>query len=65
MSSISTIKVLLITIAVLLGVIVGIITGLLAHTRGAHHAAAIRDGGVGFAGTTTLTVLLLSSLNAL
>lgn len=65
MSVTSTIKILLLTIAVLLGVIIGILTGLLAHLRGAHLAAAIRDGGVGFAGTTTLTVLLLSSLDAL
>ncbi|WP_406266581.1 hypothetical protein OH799_20530 [Nocardia sp. NBC_00881] len=58
-------KILLITISVLLGIIIGIITALLAHARGAHPAAAIRDGGVGFAGTVGLTILLLSHLDAL
>ncbi|WP_067470334.1 hypothetical protein [Nocardia amamiensis] len=58
-------KALLLTIAVLFGIIIGIVTGLLAHARGAHLAAAIREGGVGFAGTVTLTVLLLAHLGTL
>ncbi|MEU7765031.1 hypothetical protein AB0B25_07905 [Nocardia sp. NPDC049190] len=58
-------KSLLITIAVLLGIISGILTALLAHSRGAHPAAAIRDGGVGFAGTVGLTILLLDHLGVL
>ncbi|WP_174184822.1 hypothetical protein [Nocardia barduliensis] len=61
----STTRALLLAIALLLGTIVGIATALLARTRGAHLAVAIREGAVGFAGTVTLTVLLLTHLGTL
>lgn len=57
-----TIKLLVIAIAVLLGVVVGIVAALLTKVQGAHIARAIRDGGVGFVGTVTLTMILLDHL---
>lgn len=59
------VKALLLTIAILLGIIVGMTTAWLVSARGAHITIAIRDGGVGFAGTVTLGVLLLSHLGVL
>ncbi len=60
-----SIKGLLLAVTILLGIIVGIIAAWLAIAREAHIAIAVRDGGVGFAGTVTLSVLLLSHLEAL
>ncbi|MGW4325968.1 hypothetical protein ACWEKR_08770 [Nocardia sp. NPDC004573] len=60
-----SIKILLIVIAVLLGVIIGMVTALLAKVQGAHAARAIRDAGVGFVGTVTLTALLMDHLDLL
>lgn len=63
--TITTAKVLLTVIAVLLGIIVGLVTGLLAYSRGVGVAAAIRDGGLSFAGTVGLVLLMLNHLGAL
>lgn len=59
------IKILPIIIAALLGVIIGMITALLAKVQGAHAVRAIRDAGVGFVGTVTVTVLLIDHLDLL
>ncbi|MFI9509027.1 hypothetical protein [Nocardia sp. NPDC052566] len=58
-------KILLIAIAVLLGIIIGMVTAFLAKAQGIHAARAIRDAGVGFAGTVTITVLLMDHLDVL
>ncbi|MDN2495949.1 hypothetical protein FHY52_04450 [Nocardia nova] len=60
-----TVKALLLVVAVLLAIIVGMTAAWLAIAREAHFAIAVRDGGVGFGGTLTLGVLLLSHLEAL
>jgi hypothetical protein len=61
----TAIKLLWLTVAILLGIIFGMITALLAAARGAHITLAIRDGGVGFASTVTVTVLLFAHLGVL
>ncbi|MBP2189950.1 hypothetical protein [Nocardia goodfellowii] len=57
-----TARALLITIAILSGIIVGIVAWLLAVARGEHQAAAIREGGIGFAGGTGFVLVLLNYL---
>ena len=58
-------KVLLTTIAALVGIIVAIIAGVLTRIRGGHITDAIRDGGVSFAAATTFLLVVMSYLDAL
>ncbi|MGW7533309.1 hypothetical protein [Amycolatopsis sp. NPDC054798] len=58
-------RVLLVIIAVLLGVIVALVAGILASASGATITAAITSGGIAFAGTVTLTLLIMNALRAL
>ncbi|MFD6106719.1 hypothetical protein ACFWFQ_29120 [Nocardia salmonicida] len=58
-------KSLLVTIALLLGIIIGIVNALLTHLGSGDIPTAIRDGGIGFTGTTAFVLVVLVSLGAL
>ncbi|MBF6297521.1 hypothetical protein IU459_08185 [Nocardia amamiensis] len=58
-------KTLLIAIALLLGIISGIVNALLTHFGGGHITDAIRDGGIGFTGTTAFGLVVMAYLGAL
>ncbi|MER6825028.1 hypothetical protein ABT352_03475 [Streptosporangium sp. NPDC000563] len=55
-------KALLVVMALLIGIIGGLIEGFLVRTSGDAPHAAIRKGSVAFAGTVTLTLLIMASL---
>jgi len=57
-----SIRILLVVIAVLLGVITAMVAVLLAKGQGAHPARALRDAGMGFVSTVTVTVFLMKWL---
>ncbi|MER5482351.1 hypothetical protein ACWGVR_02165 [Streptomyces xanthophaeus] len=59
------VRVLLMGLAVMLGVIVGMTAGLLAWLGGSSTPVAIRHGGVGFGGTVTLAILIMTALGLL
>ncbi len=56
------IKVLLVVIAILIGIIVGLVSGVLSRLGGASLSTAVTRGGVGFAGTVTLVLLIEHAL---
>lgn len=58
-------RVLLVVIAVLLGIIVALVAGILASLSGGSAVAAITSGGIAFAGTVTLTLLIMNALRLL
>ncbi|APE33813.1 hypothetical protein BOX37_07330 [Nocardia mangyaensis] len=58
-------KALMIAIALLLGIIVGIVNGLLTHFGGGPITETIRDGGIGFAGTSAFVLVVMACLGAL
>ncbi|WP_330256920.1 hypothetical protein OG874_21575 [Nocardia sp. NBC_00565] len=62
---VNVISALLITVVVLVGIIVAGVTAMLSKISGAPVARAVRDGGVAFAGTVTLALLLMTSLHDL
>jgi len=59
------VRTLLVLIALLVGVIVGEAGGILAAVGGATLTTAFTTGGVAFAGTTTLALVILKSLGVL
>jgi len=59
------IRTLLLAVAVLMGVIVGLAASILARVGGKSLPVAIRDGGVAFGGTVTLTVVIMTALKLL
>jgi hypothetical protein len=61
----STVRFLLVVVAMLLGVIVGLVAWILARTGGAPHNVAVTRGGVAFGGTVSLALLIESSLGVL
>jgi hypothetical protein len=48
-------------VAVLLGIIVALVTGMLSRATGAATAAAVMRGGVAFAGTVSLFVMVMTA----
>ncbi|MFE3195960.1 hypothetical protein ACFXHA_43660 [Nocardia sp. NPDC059240] len=56
----TTIKILLIVIAVLFGIIVGLVTGMLSKSGGTPAGLAVRHGGIAFGGSVTLSIGLLT-----
>ena len=61
----TNIRILLILLAILIGVVVGLVTGMLSKASGAKLPSAIRDAGIAFGGTVTLTILILKALGLL
>ncbi len=61
----TSVRALLVLIAVLIGIIAGLVWGILAVAGGAHIAAAFGGGGAAFAGAVTLVLLIESSLGLL
>jgi hypothetical protein len=61
----SLVRVLLVLITILLGIIIGQVGGILAAVNGSNVAAAFVTGGVTFAGTTTLVLVIFKSLGML
>jgi hypothetical protein len=61
----ATIKILLAVLAMLIGVIVGLVAGILARASGSSLPASIRDGGIAFGGTVSLTILIMTALGLL
>jgi len=59
------IKTLLVLVAVLSGIIVALLTGMLASAGGDELSSAIVSGGVGFAGSVSLVLLIEKSLGLL
>ncbi|MEW1838519.1 hypothetical protein AB0392_11245 [Nonomuraea angiospora] len=59
------IKALLVTIAVLIGIILAQTAGYLARAGGSQMPAVLSRAGIAFAGTVTLTLLIMTSLGAL
>jgi hypothetical protein len=57
-----TVQVLFVVVAVLVGIIVAAISGVLSKLSGSPRTIAIRDGGVAFAGTAGVTLLLLKAI---
>ncbi|WP_433249587.1 hypothetical protein ACQPYK_02640 [Streptosporangium sp. CA-135522] len=60
--SMTPLKALLVIVAVLIGIIIAQMAGFLARAGGAELPAAISKGGVAFAGTVTLALLIMASL---
>ncbi|BDU03161.1 MULTISPECIES: hypothetical protein [Nocardia] len=58
-------KTLLITIALLLGIITGMVNALLTHFGGGHVTDTIRDGGIGFTGTTAFVLVVMAYIGVL
>lgn len=58
----TTVKSLLVSVAILVGIVVGLGAGILARAAGKSTAAAIRDGGIAFGGTVTLMIVILTAL---
>ncbi|MEU2106419.1 hypothetical protein ACWEPH_26770 [Nocardia beijingensis] len=58
-------KTLLIAIALLLGIIIGLVNALLTHFGGGRITDTIRDGGIGFTGTTAFVMVVMAYLGAL
>ncbi|GAA1994747.1 hypothetical protein [Amycolatopsis minnesotensis] len=58
-------RVLLVIIAVLLGIIIALIAAILTTHNGATLATAITTGGVAFAGTVSLALLIMKTLHIL
>jgi hypothetical protein len=56
---------LFVVVAVLVGIIVAVISGILSKVSGSPAGIVIRDGGVAFAGTAGLTLLLLKAIGVL
>lgn len=65
MTTPSTVRILLVVMAGLVGVIVGLIAGMLARSAGVPVSVAVTRGGVGFAGSVSLALLVESSLGLL
>lgn len=61
----TTIKTLLVALAILIGMIVGLVASILARASGSSLPASIRDGGIAFGGTATLTILIMTALGLL
>ncbi len=59
------VKALLVLVAVLSGIIVALIAGILVSTGGEELSSAIVSGGVGFAGSVSLVLLIEKSLGVL
>lgn len=59
------VKTLLVLVAVLSGIIVALIAGILTSTGGEELSSAIVSGGVGFAGSVSLVLLIEKSLGVL
>jgi hypothetical protein len=55
-----TIRILLIIIAVTIGLIAALVAGIVAHVGGGSLTSSIRSGGVTFATTVTVVVLLFT-----
>lgn len=58
----TSLKALLVFVAVLIGIIIALIAGILARSAGDTSPVAITKGGVAFAGAVTLTLLIIGSL---
>jgi hypothetical protein len=65
MNHTTTIKSLLVLLAILAGLVVGIIGGILARIAGASLAKTFRDGGIALCGTVTLTIMIMNALGLL
>lgn len=65
MTAPSTVRMLLVVLAMMLGVVIGLVAWILARTGGASYSAAVTRGGVAFAGTVTLALLIEKSLGVL
>lgn len=65
MTTPSTVRILLVVVAGLVGVIAGLVAGMLARSGGASVSVAVTRGGVGFAGSVSLALLVESSLGLL
>ncbi|WP_330254377.1 hypothetical protein OG874_07445 [Nocardia sp. NBC_00565] len=61
----TTVQVLFVVVAVLVGIVVAVISGILSKVSGSPAGIVIRDGGVAFAGTAGLTLLLLKAIGVL
>jgi len=64
-ASSSSIKTLLVIVAVLVGIIVALIAGILASVGGAVLSVTIASGGVAFGGALTLVLLVENALGLL
>lgn len=58
----STIRALLVAIALLLGTVAGLAGGILAKAGGASNTAAIRQGAIAFASAVSLTLAVMAAL---
>jgi len=61
----STIRVLLVTIALLLGTVAALTAGIVAGIGGSSVAVAVQRGAVTFVGTVSLTLAAMAALGAL
>lgn len=61
----STIRVLLVTIALLLGTVGGLVASILSGIGGPFSVTAVRHGAVAFAGTVSLTLAVMAAAGAL
>lgn len=58
-------RVLLVIIAVLIGIIVALVAGILAALNGGNTVVAISSGGISFAGTVPLVLVVMNALRLL
>ncbi|MEV5833419.1 hypothetical protein [Nocardia sp. NPDC052112] len=61
----TTVQVLFVVVAVLVGIVVAAISGILSKVSGSPAGIVVRDGGVAFVGTAGLTLLLLKAIGVL